>query len=76
MKTVALLMTSLCLVGCTQVQSPRLGESSDYGAKMSYFRDARTGLCFAYLTSMTYAGNGVASITNVPCEKVESVIGK
>ncbi len=41
--------------------------------KIVYFKDARTGLCFATLNSKTYGGSQVTSITCVPCEALSNV---
>lgn len=42
-------------------------------SEMSYFKDERTGLCFAYFVDQRI-GVDYISITNVPCEKVEKLL--
>lgn len=49
-----------------------LGLGRGIGSRLQYFKDQRTGLCYAYL----YNYNS-PSITNVPCtEQVEKLVAK
>lgn len=42
---------------------------------VSYFQDARTGLCFAHITSHSERGYSITSISHVPCaDKVLALI--
>lgn len=42
--------------------------------KIEYFRDTRTGLCYATITSWTELGYIVRSITCVPCDSLKNVV--
>lgn len=78
----ALLPALACLSGCGDI-APRQGQNirrptpaeiSTLQANLSYFRDPKSGLCFGTITQKTgeiYVG---ASITCVPCEKVEKLL--
>lgn len=41
--------------------------------ELTYFKDGRTGLCFAAINSLTYGGGKVTSITCVPCDSLKNV---
>lgn len=56
---------------CLSVSSPSTHQQKEITSQISYDKDERTGLCFAVLISHNSYGQ-VASITNVPCEKVEN----
>jgi hypothetical protein len=44
------------------------------GKNLTYFKDARTGLCFAAVNSISSSSsNSYTSITCVPCEALENV---
>jgi hypothetical protein len=47
---------------------PQDREVVDATNKLSYGRDERTGLCFAFLESVGYAGYKTITFTNIPCE--------
>lgn len=71
MKKILFLGTMILLASCTQVSSTSEETSRSVSDKVAYSQDARTDLCFATITSTTYMGYGVVSITSVPCtEKV------
>ena len=40
------------------------------GDAIDYFKDPKTGLCFAYFESPTYCAYTVTSITCVPCDSL------
>ncbi len=40
-----------------------------------YVKDTRTGLCFAAYNSSTDEGYVVTSLSNVPCDSVNSLLG-
>ena len=64
----ASLLLLVALAGCTEAapsnQTPLPG----------YFTDQRTGLCFAAIESVTYAGYQVVSLTAVPCDQVPPML--
>lgn len=67
MKKILLLgVAAFALVGC-KVENSEPAESRPLPA---YYRDARTGLCFAAVSSQSYSAFHVISITNVPCEAI------
>jgi hypothetical protein len=68
-----LIMGSLIvLTDCQRNTAPEPVSSND----MTYFRDGRTGLCFASVNSVGYGGVPITSIANVPCtEDVMKAIG-
>lgn len=64
------LLLLLLLGGCSQkpIQSERLKQ------QIVYFRDERTGLCFAAVMSADpFDQNTIRSIITVPCTKVENI---
>lgn len=65
-----LFLMSVALSGCNQTEKISASEVASFGDKMSYFKDAKNGLCFGVLGSTTYYGYTVTSITNVPCNQV------
>lgn len=40
---------------------------------LTYFKDEKTGLCFAAINSQTYGFNTVTSITCVPCDSLKKI---
>jgi hypothetical protein len=64
----AVLIAAL-LAGCEPVTStPEPQTVARVAGEIAYFRDARTGLCFASVSSASYSAYRVLSIANVPCE--------
>lgn len=63
MKLVGLMLASISLLGCRAYSVPRT-TAEDVSARITYFRDSRTGLCFAATPSY---GMNLVSISNVPC---------
>lgn len=59
----------LLLAGCTQPQSTS-DDNDGIAQNLSYFKDSKTGLCFAAVKSFGYGGYNTVSITNVPCSAV------
>jgi hypothetical protein len=57
------------LVGCQQNSKPSLPDESN----IVYFKDSRTGVCFAALNSATYTNFHVTSITAVPCDALARI---
>lgn len=61
---------TLALSGCNPI--PRAVNQSDaqqLADKITYIKDQH-GLCYAMLATASYGANNVASIANVPCDKV------
>jgi hypothetical protein len=70
MKYVVLIGVLAILMNCDQ--SPL-----DAKSEMIYFKDLRTGLCFAQIESVTHRGYLVKAIANVPCtDNVENLIAE
>lgn len=42
--------------------------------RLTYFKDARTGLCFGQVISTGYGGFTSTSITCVPCDSVKALL--
>lgn len=62
--TCVVAIAAACLLtGCEVTSRPHTPDTDD----LRYFRDERTGLCFAALSSATHSGYRVVSITHVPC---------
>ena len=73
MKTLLILIAFL-FVSCTVVQNSNYTLDLN---KVSYVKDLRTGLCFAYTTSETYGSLSVFTMTCVPCNaEVDSLISR
>lgn len=43
---------------------------------ITYVRDKRTDLCFAVISSHSYAQYDIISFTNVPCDRVAQFLNK
>jgi len=77
MKKSLFLAAALLLAGCG---GPDAQKTSDKDIQVlestiSYFKDSRTDLCFATISSYSYGGVHQTLFTNVPCnEKVLSLI--
>ena len=67
MKRWLMVLAALMMAGCAMPS--RLSDSAGKGTmeKLRYFRDERTGLCFAVVSSTTNKLYEVVSIANVPC---------
>lgn len=63
-------LSAACLLASCQATVEAQNPTGD----ISYFRDNRTGLCFAAVSSMGAGGYRTVSITEVPCEKVEAFL--
>lgn len=74
--TVCLLASILMLFGCQGGEAPTSDTAKSVVANIVYSRDARTGLCFGSIKSLTHSGFEVVSITSVPCDKVEKFLVK
>ncbi len=69
-RIIALFGLLLLLAACQESSTTNVEKIEN---KITYFKDARTGLCFAALNSTTYGGSDVTSITCVPCEALKNV---
>lgn len=69
MKQLLLLLGLLLASGCDMPRSAKDQNTSDILHSMRYFKDPKTGLCFASVQSYVY-GYYSTSITCVPCEKI------
>lgn len=70
MKKLILVCALLMLVSCQMNESTDNAQVQNY---LTYFKDPRTGLCFASINSSTYGGNRVTSITCVPCDSLKKI---
>jgi hypothetical protein len=73
MKTVLILLLLATTSGCQHNSIPNTRNLSD---KIVYFKDERTGLCFAAINSATEKGSRITSFTTVDCEKVRDFLKK
>jgi hypothetical protein len=62
------------IFGCSGGDAPDRETANKAAASIVYSKDPRTGLCFGSVTSQTYSGFSVISITNLPCAAVEKYI--
>lgn len=61
----------VALLGCQMSSTPNVDKVCD---NLIYFKDSRTGLCFAAINSVSSSsGNEYTSITCVPCEALKNV---
>lgn len=66
--TCAVVLLAALLAGCEPVTSTPAPETvSRVAGELAYFQDARTGLCFASVSSASYSSYQVLSIATVPC---------
>jgi len=68
--TLVLIVLVLTLVVCGCGQDSSKPDVESIQDNIVYFRDGRTGLCFASVNSDTYYGWEVTSITCVPCDSL------
>ncbi len=69
----ALIAAAMALAGCSGTQAAKVANTTGVG----YFKDARTGLCFAAVKSVSYGLNYITSIAAVPCSpEVEKLVAK
>jgi hypothetical protein len=58
------------LTGCQLNNAPtKISENN-----LIYFKDSRTGLCFAAINSQVYGGYQSTSITNVSCDAIKDLL--
>lgn len=65
-RIVVVAVTALMLTGCTLPNSVSDTDQRDVISSITYRRDARTGVCFAMLSSSAYAAYRIVSISAVP----------
>lgn len=65
---IILSLIAIALLSCNPVTTTTTN-TTELSYDLSYFKDERTGLCFATLTSINTAGSTV-SITCVPCDSI------
>jgi hypothetical protein len=68
----ALLLSSACKK--REYISVDTKEANDIAKSLTYLRDPRTGLCFAYIFATRGDHQGGPALANVPCDRVESFI--
>lgn len=66
------ILLAFLLSSCQQTLPTDTGNISD---QLTYFKDARTGLCFAAINSVNYGGYSTTSITCVPCDSLRRFEG-
>lgn len=70
MKKIILLTLMIIGILSCQMNSPTNVEKLN---GLTYFKDSKTGLCFAAINSTSYSGYYVTSITCVPCDSLKNV---
>jgi hypothetical protein len=70
MKKLVLFLLILGIYGCDN----SVETSDDASKRITYFKDKRTGICFAQIESLTNNSGNIVSIATVPCEKVEKYL--
>ena len=61
---------TLLLVACDGT----ISSNEEADERISYFKDARSKLCFAQISSTSSNGYKVVSITCVPCDSVKNLL--
>jgi hypothetical protein len=70
-KIIIFLGLVLLLVSCQMSSKPNVAK---VGRNLTYFKDAKTGICFAAVNSYSNSsGNKYTSITCVPCDSLKKV---
>lgn len=70
------LFCAIISVACDGGEAPANETAVAVASNIVYSKDSRSGLCFGSVTSRSYYGYNVVSITAVPCEKVEHLLVK
>jgi hypothetical protein len=70
-KLFSILLLAIVISSCENYTT---GTATYVKEGLYYFKDEKTGLCFAALTSTTYSNFRVTSITAVDCDKVKNFI--
>lgn len=76
MKKILIVLALTLLVissGCTYgTQYSEKSDNHEIVKKITYFKDKRTGLCYAVVNSHTAYGYSVTSFTCVPCDSLKN----
>jgi hypothetical protein len=67
---VLMMVSAMLLSSCQWTGKPNTHKLE---RNIEYFKDKRTGLCFASINSMTADGYTITSITCVPCDSLKNV---
>lgn len=70
MKKVFIVLSLIMLVSCQMSERTNVQR---VGSNMSYFKDEKTGLCYAAINSRSTHGGSYTSITCVPCDSLKKV---
>jgi len=74
---IVVLLTGLIIFGCS-VEPSKVTDSNaeDMGSKITYFRDSRTGICFAVIASRRTGSTDQSGLglTQVDCEACASLL--
>lgn len=70
MKKLILFFAVIMLASC---QMNDITDNSKIIENITYFKDERTGLCFASVNSHSYGANVITSITCVPCDSLKKI---
>jgi hypothetical protein len=74
--TAVIVLLAVLLTGCQFAAPPTASESAATSRAIRYFKDSRTGLCFAEVQSIVQL-NEIVSIASVPCSpEVMGLIGR
>jgi hypothetical protein len=78
MKSLLIAVVAACalLTACQDSEGFHAAPPALNQINIRYVRDSRTNLCFAAYNSATDEGYIVTSLSTVPCEAVESFVGK
>jgi hypothetical protein len=70
------IITILILVALTGCQMSSTTDNTSVTNDLTYFKDPKTGLCFASIGSIEGNGRIIVSIACVPCDSVDSLNGE
>jgi hypothetical protein len=78
MKKFLFLAAALLLAGCSSEIYKEVDEDTarNISGEIRYTKDVRTGLCFALVSSRSYASNYIVSISDVPCNEEVLALAK
>lgn len=71
MKKIVVLIGLIAILSACQMSTQTNVKS--VGRNLTYFKDARTGLCFASVNSNSTQGGSYTSIACVPCDSLKNV---
>lgn len=70
MKKIALLLLLFFVASCQMTEKTDIKQIKE---NLTYFKDERTGLCYAVVNSISTQGGSYTSITCVPCDSLKHV---